>query len=57
MRGRRRLVTPETSAILIEHKIVSAMKIADQVMIINSGKLVFTGTKSEAEQINLWNYF
>lgn len=45
------------SAILIEHKIVSAMKIADQVMIINSGKLVFTGTKTEAEQIDLWNYF
>jgi branched-chain amino acid transport system ATP-binding protein len=45
------------SAILIEHKIVSAMKIADQVMIINSGKLVFTGTKAEAEQINLWDYF
>src|SRR5690606_32176626 len=45
------------SAILIEHKIVSAMKIADQVMIINSGKLVFNGTKTEAEQIDLWNYF
>jgi ABC-type branched-subunit amino acid transport system ATPase component len=45
------------SAILIEHKIVSAMKIADHVMIINSGKLVFNGTKAEAEKINLWNYF
>ena len=45
------------SAILIEHKIASAMKIADQVMIINSGKLVFRGTKAEAEQINLWEYF
>lgn len=45
------------SAILIEHKIASAMAIADQVMIINSGKLVFTGNKAEAEQINLWNYF
>jgi len=45
------------SAILIEHKIASAMKIADQVMIINSGKLVFNGTKAEAEQINLWDYF
>ncbi|KAB2654847.1 ATP-binding cassette domain-containing protein [Brucella tritici] len=45
------------SAILIEHKIVSAMKIADHVMIINSGKLVFNGSKAEAEQIDLWNYF
>ena len=45
------------SAILIEHKIVSAMKIADQVMIINSGRLVFQGRKAEAETINLWDYF
>ena len=45
------------SAILIEHKIVSAMKIADQVMIINSGRLVFDGSKADAEKINLWDYF
>ena len=44
-------------AILIEHKIVSALKIADQVMIINSGRLVFNGSKEEAEKINLWDYF
>lgn len=44
-------------AILIEHKIVSAMKIADQVMIINSGRLVFNGSKEEAGKINLWDYF
>lgn len=45
------------SAILIEHKIASAMKIADQVMIINSGRLVFQGSKADAETINLWDYF
>ena len=44
-------------AILIEHKIVSALKIADQVMIINSGRLVFNGSKEEAEKIDLWDYF
>ncbi|MDF2373609.1 MAG: ATP-binding cassette domain-containing protein [Rhizobiaceae bacterium] len=44
-------------AILIEHKIVSALKIADKVMIINSGRLVFNGSKQEAEKIDLWNYF
>lgn len=44
-------------AILIEHKIVSALKISDQVMIINSGRLVFQGTKAEARDINLWDYF
>jgi len=49
--------TLSVSAVLIEHKIVSAMKIADHVMIINSGKLVFNGTKAEAEDINLWDYF
>ncbi|MBS7707481.1 ATP-binding cassette domain-containing protein [Chelatococcus asaccharovorans] len=45
------------SAILIEHKIASAMKIANHVIIINSGRLVFSGPKTEAEKINLWNYF
>ncbi|CAH1649794.1 ATP-binding cassette domain-containing protein [Chelatococcus asaccharovorans] len=45
------------SAILIEHKIASAMKIANHVIIINSGRLVFSGPKSEAEKINLWDYF
>ncbi|WP_292120800.1 ATP-binding cassette domain-containing protein [Mesorhizobium sp.] len=45
------------SAILIEHKIASAMAIADHVMIINSGRLVFNGSKAEAETINLWSYF
>jgi ABC-type branched-subunit amino acid transport system ATPase component len=45
------------SSILIEHKIVSAMKIADQVMIINSGRLVFQGSKADAETIDLWDYF
>lgn len=47
----------EISAILIEHKIASAMSIADHVMIINSGRLVFNGSKAEAETINLWSYF
>lgn len=44
-------------AIPIEHKIASAIKIADQVMIINSGRLVFDGTKTEARSINLRDYF
>ena len=33
------------------------MSIADHVMIINSGRLVFNGSKAEAEAINLWSYF
>jgi branched-chain amino acid transport system ATP-binding protein len=49
--------TLSVSAILIEHKIASAMKIADHVMIINSGRLVFNGSRAEAETINLWDYF
>lgn len=49
--------TLDISAILIEHKIASAMKIADQVMIINSGKLAFQGTAAEAENENFWDYF
>jgi len=50
-------VTLAVSAILIEHRIASAMRIADHVMIINSGRLVFRGTRAEAETINLWDYF
>ncbi|MGH1354624.1 MAG: ABC transporter ATP-binding protein [Thalassovita sp.] len=49
--------TLDISAILIEHKIASAMKIADQVMIINSGKLAFQGTTAEAENEDFWDYF
>ena len=49
--------TMSISAIMIEHRIASAMRIADHVMIINSGSLVYQGTKSDAETINFWNYF
>lgn len=49
--------TMSISAIMIEHRIASAMRIADHVMIINSGSLVYQGSKAEAEKINFWNYF
>jgi branched-chain amino acid transport system ATP-binding protein len=49
--------TLNISAILIEHKIASAMKIADHVMIINSGKIAFRGSQKEAEKVNFWDYF
>ena len=44
-------------AILIEHKIASAMKIVDDVLIINSGEVVFYGSNAEACKTDMWKYF
>jgi ABC-type branched-subunit amino acid transport system ATPase component len=45
------------SAILIEHKIASAMKIVDDVLIINSGRVVFTGSNAKARATDIWQFF
>lgn len=45
------------AAILIEHKIASAMKIADRVLIINSGAVVFNGLPDDARKSSFWQYF
>ena len=45
------------AAILIEHKIASAMKIADHVLIINSGAVVFNGLPDDARKSSFWQYF
>lgn len=45
------------SAILVEHKIASAMKIADHVLIMNNGEVVFDGPPSAAQASNFWEYF
>jgi len=45
------------AAVLIEHKIASAMKIADKVLIINSGEIVFNGLPDEARKSSFWAYF
>ncbi|MEJ8570083.1 ABC transporter ATP-binding protein [Microbaculum marinum] len=45
------------SAILIEHKIASAMKIVDDVLIINTGEVVFYGSNEETRRTDIWKFF
>lgn len=49
--------TRDISAILIEHKIASAMKIVDDVLILNSGRVVFMGSNAEARKTDIWQFF
>jgi ABC-type branched-subunit amino acid transport system ATPase component len=45
------------SAILVEHKVASAMKIADHVLIMNNGEVVFDGPPAKARESNFWEFF
>jgi branched-chain amino acid transport system ATP-binding protein len=45
------------SAILVEQNVAAALKIADRLMIMNSGTIVFEGTPAEASASDFWNYF
>lgn len=45
------------TAVLVEQNVAAAMKIADRVIIMNSGKIVFDGGPDEARASNFWNYF
>jgi branched-chain amino acid transport system ATP-binding protein len=45
------------TAILVEQNVAAAMQIADRVLIMNSGRIVFDGLPDEARASNFWNYF
>ncbi len=45
------------TAILVEQNVAAAMRIADRVIIMNNGRLVFDGTPEEARASNVWHYF
>jgi len=45
------------STILVEHKVASAMKIADHVLIMNNGEIVFDGSPAKASASNFWEFF
>lgn len=49
--------TRSLAAILVEQNIAAALKVADRVAILNNGNVIFTGTREQAEQANLWEYF
>ena len=44
-------------AVLVEQNVAAAMKIADHVMILNSGAVVFDGSPDEARGSNFWHFF
>jgi branched-chain amino acid transport system ATP-binding protein len=45
------------TAVLVEQNVSAAMKIADRVIIMNNGQIVFDGLPDEARASNVWNYF
>lgn len=45
------------TAVLVEQNVAAAMKIADRVIIMNNGEIVFDGLPDEARASNFWNYF
>lgn len=44
-------------AILIEHRIASALKIVDHVLILNNGKPVFKADRDTTKNSDIWRYF
>jgi branched-chain amino acid transport system ATP-binding protein len=45
------------TAILVEQNVAAAMRIADRVVIMNNGRIVFDGSPGEARASNVWHYF
>jgi branched-chain amino acid transport system ATP-binding protein len=47
----------DVTAVLVEQNVAAAMKIADRVIIMNSGQIVFDGDPEAARASNFWHYF
>jgi branched-chain amino acid transport system ATP-binding protein len=45
------------TAILVEQNVAAALRIADRVVIMNNGRIVFDGTPDAARADNVWHYF
>ena len=45
------------SAVLVEQNVAAAMKIADRIVIMNNGRIVFDGSPDAARSGNVWDYF
>jgi branched-chain amino acid transport system ATP-binding protein len=45
------------TAIMVEQNVAAAMKVADHVMIMNNGRIVFDGPPAQARGSNFWHYF
>ena len=45
------------AAVLVEQNVAAAMALADRVVIMNNGQIVFDGLPDEARASNVWHYF
>jgi len=45
------------TAVLVEQNVAAALHIADRVIIMNNGQIVFDGTPDEARASNFWHFF
>ena len=45
------------TAVLVEQNVAAAMRIADRVIIMNNGRIVFDGTPDQARAAEVWEYF
>ena len=45
------------TAVLVEQNVAAAMRIADRVIIMNNGRIVFDGTPDQARAADVWEYF
>lgn len=45
------------TAVLVEQNVAAALQIADRVIIMNNGQIVFDGSPDEARASNFWHYF
>lgn len=45
------------TAVPVQQNAAAAMKIADRVIIMNNGQIVFDGTPDEARASNVWHFF
>ena len=53
----RRLQSEGKTLLVVEHNTRVVQKIADRVMIMNNGRIVFDGSPDQARASNFWDYF
>jgi branched-chain amino acid transport system ATP-binding protein len=49
--------TKSMTAILVEQNVAAAIRIADRIIILNNGQIVFDGSPEDAKATNVWDYF
>jgi branched-chain amino acid transport system ATP-binding protein len=45
------------AAVLVEQNVAQALRIADRIVIMNNGQIVFDGLPDDARKANVWDYF